>query len=223
MPIAIMATDSTTGRPTKRPEKRATHDPAKDEAEVRAIMRSAYRLIGRNEPTSVQDILAEAGLSTRAFYRHFASKDDLIVAMYRADSQRVASELAEAITSAPTPARAVEAWIDHWLAIAYDPRRAGHVRVLSSAEARSAVGLRAVEAEQHKTSVTMLAQVLSAGRHDGSFPLVEPDDDARAFQAVVVALLHARIDREFTPARTAARVHLCSLIGRAVGCRLGGP
>src|SRR5258708_2207715 len=124
-----MATDSTTGRPTKRPEKRASRDLAKDEAQVRAIMRAAYHLIGRNEPTSVQDILAEAGLSTRAFYRHFASKDDLIVAMYRSDSQRVASELTEAITTSSTPARAVEAWIEHLLSIAYDPRRRRPLRV----------------------------------------------------------------------------------------------
>jgi len=219
----MMANDSSNGRTAPRPDKRGPRDLAKDQAEVRAIMRAAYHLIGRNEPTAVQDILAEAGLSTRAFYRHFASKDELIVAMYRADSQRVAAELAEAIVGAPTSARAVEAWIDHWLAIAYDPHRARHVRVLSSAEARSAVGFRTVEGEHHLTSVTMLAQVLSGGRHNGDFPLAEPDDDARAFQAVVVALLHARLNREFTPTLASARAHLCSLIGRAIGCTLGDP
>jgi AcrR family transcriptional regulator len=198
-------------------------DLAKYEAEERAIMQAAYRLIGHNETgsTAVQDILTEAGLSTRAFYRHFASKDDLIVAMYRADSARVAAELSAALAAAPTPPAAVEAWIDHWLAIAYDPRRAKHVRVLSSAEARSALGLRSVEAEDSRTSIAVLAQVLSAGRHSGHFPSVEPDDDARAFQAVVGALLQARLFREFTPSWAQARAHLCSLIGRALGCPLG--
>jgi AcrR family transcriptional regulator len=217
-----MATERPPDRTSPRTERRAHRDTVKDEAEIRAIMRAAFRLVGRNESTSVQDILDEAGLSTRAFYRHFASKDELIVAMYRADSQRVAAELGEAIAAAPTPALAVEAWIDHWLALAYDPRRTRRVRVLSSAEARSAVGLRAVEGEDHLTSVTMLAQVLSAGRHSGAFPVAEPDDDARSFQAIVAALLHARLDRELTPTLAAARAHLCSLIGRALGCSLGG-
>lgn len=218
-----MAEKSANG-PTNRTVNRPTpRDMAKYEAEERTIMQAAYRLIGHNEsgPTAVQDILNEAGLSTRAFYRHFASKDDLIVAMYRADSQRVAVELSAAITAAPTPVAAVEAWIDHWLSIAYDPRRAKHLRVLSSAEARNAVGMRAVEGEDGRMSIIVLSQVLAAGRHSGDFPLVQPDDDARAFQAVVAALIEARIHRESTPSWPAARAHLCSLMGRALGCPLG--
>jgi len=216
-----MAKTTISGPTTPQPERRPPRDLAKHQAEEQAIMRAAYRLIGRNEPTAVQDILTEAGLSTRAFYRHFASKDDLIVAMYRADSQRVASELSTALAAAATPPHAVEAWIDHWLAIAFDPRRARHVRVLSSAEARGAAGFRTVEAESDRISVAMLAQVLSAGRHSGDFPVVEPEEDARAFQAVVVGLLQARLYREYTPTLTSARAHLCSLIGRAVGCVIG--
>src|SRR4051794_15404617 len=178
-------------KPRAKPSSRtAPRDMAKYEAEERAIMQAAYRLIGHSEngSTAVQDILNEAGLSTRAFYRHFGSKDDLIVAMYRADSQRVAAELSTSIAAADTPTAAVQAWIDHWLSIAYDPRRAKHLRVLSSAEARSAVGMRAVEGEDGRISITVLSQVLSTGRHSGEFPLVEPEDDARAFQAVLMAL-----------------------------------
>src|ERR1700712_2212912 len=142
-----MSDKLTTGQVHRKSNRAAPRDLAKYEAEERTIMQAAYRLIGHSESgsTAVQDILTEAGLSTRAFYRHFASKDDLIVAMYRADSQRVAAELTQAIAAAETPVAAVEAWIDHWLSIAYDPRRAKHVRVLSSSEARSAVGMRNVE------------------------------------------------------------------------------
>ncbi len=208
---------------TEKVTRPVGRDLAKHEAEGRAIMQAAYRLIGQNEsgPTAVQDILTEAGLSTRAFYRHFASKDDLLVAMYRADSQRVASELSASLAAADTPVDALEAWIEHWLAIAYDPRRAKHVRVLSSAEARSVVGVRMVEAEYSRTSIAVLAQVLSAGRHSGHFPLAEPEDDARAFQAVVLSLLQARLFRQYAPAWADARTHLSSLLGRALGCTLG--
>ena len=54
-------------------------------------MRAAYRLIQQNgsRETSVHDVLRETGFSTRAFYRHFRSKDELVIEMYRVDSDRV--------------------------------------------------------------------------------------------------------------------------------------
>jgi AcrR family transcriptional regulator len=54
-----------------------------DRSEEQAILRAAFRVIGSSPSgsTSVVDILREAGLSTRAFYRHFRSIDDLILAL----------------------------------------------------------------------------------------------------------------------------------------------
>jgi len=52
---------------------------AKYRAEREQIMRAAYRLIQQNgsRETSVHDVLRETGFSTRAFYRHFRSRDEL--------------------------------------------------------------------------------------------------------------------------------------------------
>src|SRR5438874_12201820 len=74
---------------------------AKYRAEKEAIMRAAYDLIQRNgsKETSVHDVLRETGFSTRAFYRHFRSKDELVVEMYRVDSDRVTAALAAAVAS----------------------------------------------------------------------------------------------------------------------------
>src|SRR5215203_2983182 len=118
----------------------------KHQAEERAITRAAYRLISQldTEPLAVQDILAETGLSTRAFYRHFTSKDDLIISMYRADSQREMSLLCTKLAAANSPVAAVEAWIRHWLAIIYDRKVAKHFRALWSTEARALPGFRTV-------------------------------------------------------------------------------
>src|SRR5947199_263952 len=64
-----------------------------DDTEERALVEAAHRAMRRNgfSGATVADILAEAGLSTRAFYRHFASKDELLLAMYRRDSSAVAA------------------------------------------------------------------------------------------------------------------------------------
>ena len=131
------------------PSKRATaaRQRKKHDAEVAAIMSAAYRLIDQsdNGSSAIQDILDATGLSRRAFYRHFASKDELIVGMYRADSEKVAATLRERIAGAPTATDAVITWVDHWMGIIYDPSRLRHVRILSTPEAHSAAGFRAPE------------------------------------------------------------------------------
>jgi AcrR family transcriptional regulator len=49
------------------------------------IINAAYRCLAAaaGAPVSITDILEEAGLPTRAFYRHFESKDALLLSMLR--------------------------------------------------------------------------------------------------------------------------------------------
>jgi AcrR family transcriptional regulator len=197
--------------------------PAREEKyrdEKQRIMRTAYELIQRDgsKETSVHDVLDAAGLSTRAFYRHFRSRDELVLEMYRVDCERVNATLASAVASAPDPLAALAAWIDQNLAVVYDARRLRHAVVLSSAEVSSAEGFTAVKnaglAEQRASLVALLCD----GRERGVFPHAEPETDAVAIQAVVGAHMRARLDRD--PAaltRVDARNHTLELFRRALG------
>jgi AcrR family transcriptional regulator len=197
--------------------------PAREEKyrdEKQRIMRTAYELIQRDgsKETSVHDVLDAAGLSTRAFYRHFRGRDELVLEMYRVDCERVNASLASAVASAPDPVTALAAWIDQNLAVVYDARRLRHAVVLSSAEVSSAEGFTAVKnaglAEQRASLVTLLRD----GRDRGVFPHAEPETDAVAIQAVVGAHMRARLDRD--PAaltRVDARNHTLELFRRALG------
>jgi AcrR family transcriptional regulator len=195
---------------------------AKHQAEERSIERAAYRLVSRNDSvaTGLQDILVETGLSTRAFYRHFASKDELLTAMYRAEGQRVAEGLSEEIATTTDPREAVRAWINFWIAVVYGKPRGRYARMLASAEVRGAAGFRVAQSENNLVFVAILAQVLSAGKHTATFPLVEPREDARAFQAAVVALMETRLFGHSAPNAKSAGAHLTSYISRALGCSL---
>jgi AcrR family transcriptional regulator len=203
-----------------RPRRPSAATVARYEAEKQAIMRAAFRLIGSKEGwTSVNDILARAGLSTRAFYRHFRSKDELILAMYRTAHARVMEELAAVAATAGSPRAALEAWIDHWLAVAYDPRRAAQSVVLSSPEAHNAKGFTEVHQEARREVRAILVELLEAGRRDGTFPAVEPVEDARALQSVVGGLVDDRLRGEDAPARSQATHHTLRLFLRAFGAK----
>lgn len=153
-----------------------------------SIIDAAYACLASPHPgpVSVAAILEAACMSTRAFYRHFQSKDELFLAMLRRDADAVARRLRRiADETAGGPTAQLAAWISYILSLAYDPRRRAHVIVLDSDEVRVAKGYREASEELRAHREEILADILRRGRHDGSFPLAKPEVDAAAIHAVV--------------------------------------
>ncbi|MFZ0833246.1 MAG: TetR/AcrR family transcriptional regulator [Mycobacterium sp.] len=164
-----------------------TRLPADERAD---IIDAAYACLSspHQGPVSVAAILEAAGLSTRAFYRHFASKDDLFLAMLKRDSEAVLRRLRRVAQGAQDnggPQAQLRAWINCLLGLAYHPRMRAHVVVLDSDEVRVAKGYRDASAELRAERERILADILRRGHEDGSFPFAEPDRDAAAIHAVV--------------------------------------
>jgi AcrR family transcriptional regulator len=152
------------------------------------IIDAAYACLSspHHGPVSVAAILDAANLSTRAFYRHFASKDELFLAMLKRDSDAVTRRMRRiADDTAQSPVDQLKAWIDFLLGLAYNPRRRAHIVVLDSDEVRVAKGYRDASAKLRADREKILADILRRGVDDGSFPLAEPDRDAAAIHAVV--------------------------------------
>ncbi|HUC06003.1 MAG TPA: helix-turn-helix domain-containing protein [Acidimicrobiales bacterium] len=83
--------------------------------EVRRLLDAALEVMARCGTTSrprVADIVAAAGLSNDAFYRHFRSKDDLVAALLEDGSDRLAGYLAHQMAKAPTPETKVRRWVE---------------------------------------------------------------------------------------------------------------
>ena len=153
-----------------------------------SIIDAAYACLASPHPgpVSVAAILDTACMSTRAFYRHFQSKDELFLAMLRRDADAVARRLRRiADETAGGPTAQLTAWISYILSLAYDPRRRTHAIVLDSDEVRVAKGYREASEELRAEREEILADILRRGRTDGSFPLAKPEVDAAAIHAVV--------------------------------------
>jgi len=116
------------------------------------ITEAAYRTLVATGGTSlsVNEVLRAAELSTRAFYRHFDSKDELLLALFRQDSDRVAARLRRAADTEPPPA-ALVAFLQAMLRITADPRRRQRVLVMSSEEIARAKGFTAERLPQFVT------------------------------------------------------------------------
>jgi AcrR family transcriptional regulator len=137
-------------------------------------------------PIPVAAILERAGLSTRAFYRHFASKDELFLAMLRQVADGLTDRLDRILEELPAnPVQQLTAWVDMMFNLAHDPQLRAHLSVIDSDEVRAAKDYRDTRERLHADRERSLVAILERGRDDGSFPLAQPQGDAVAISAIV--------------------------------------
>jgi AcrR family transcriptional regulator len=109
-------------------------------AEVQRLLDATLIVIRRTgveSPPKVADIVAEAGLSNQAFYRHFASRDDLLAAVAEAGAVRLVSYLEHQMGKVTEPADQIGAWIRGLLGQAAKPSVARDTRAVVSSGRRS--------------------------------------------------------------------------------------
>jgi AcrR family transcriptional regulator len=187
--------------------------------ELRILLDAALVVMERNGyvDAAVADILREADLSTRSFYRHYESKDQLLCALFRREADAAAARLRAKVDAAATPRAALQAWIDEILSFGHHRVKAARVSVLGSPGAMKAEGY--VDEMRHASEVLTgpLEALLRDGAADGSFPLADPANDAPLVRSVVWAAAGLNPAREKATSRTEAARQVRSFCERALG------
>lgn len=186
--------------------------------ELRILLDAALIVMERNgyADATVADILRQADVSTRSFYRHFDTKDQLLCALFRRDAEAAAARLNAKVEAAASPRAVLDAWIDEILSFGRHARKASRVMVLGSPAAMKADGY--AEEMQHATKLLLapLEALLAEGAADGSFPLANPVADAPLVQSVVWAAAGLNAGR-MTPPQADVSQHVRSFCERALG------
>jgi AcrR family transcriptional regulator len=105
-------------------------------SEIRRLLdaaRDVMRECGTTSRPRVADIVAAAGLSNDAFYRHFPSKDALVAAILDDGAERLGSYLAHQMAKEPTPQGQVRRWVEGVLSQADEEIAATTLAVLWNA------------------------------------------------------------------------------------------
>jgi AcrR family transcriptional regulator len=165
---------------------------------------------------SVQDILDRAGLSTRAFYRQFQSKDDLLLAMFRTASEADVDQVARQVREAAATVDAIRVRIDEVLDIAYDRKRIQRL-VMFNNVARQAVGYEAEEASLQDRLVSPLLEAIRRGSADGSFPETDPFPDAYSIFDLVWSVAGPQVRSRRPMDKERARSHVLRFCLPALG------
>jgi len=149
------------------------------------LVGAAWTVLQRSgfEGFKVQLVIREAGLSARAFYRHFADKDELLLALLRDEMARAGARLTTAVSGVDDPLERVETWIRRIISAADDPRRVARARLFSTQQAVMRRYPREVE-ESVGLLVAPLREAIAAGLAGGVFPWAEPGRDARLIYAL---------------------------------------
>ena len=189
--------------------------------EVGRLLAAAESVLARRGYAGlrVDDVLAGARLSTRAFYRHFRGKSELFLALFDREMLRADERLRAKVAAARGPEAAVRAWIAATLALAFDPRLARRTRLF--------VVERQVVATEFPDEVERCVQLLlaplvdaiAAGREAGVFPGADPGDDALAIHHLCAGLTTDRL----LGLGSMTRAHAVALAERFALTTLKGP
>ena len=169
-PRAMRSADRALGR------KRAAY-----EEEIRKLVTAGFTLVretGKLEPR-VGEIVAEAGLSNQAFYRHFSSKDELLLAMLDQGICILRSYIEHRIEAGESPLARIQNFLEGLLAQAIDPSSAAATRPFVISRARLAERFPEEVRESETQLTALLADEIAKAQETGDVRNANPERDAR--------------------------------------------
>jgi len=154
------------------------------------VMSAAVHLMVKTGYTelSVVDILAETGLSTRSFYRHFDSKEALLVALVRREAELVSRSMEQAMGKAPGPIAELEVWLERLLDTYFEPRQAARSSLFTTPAVLAASPMTEELAEIRWILSRPLAEALRTGHEAQVLVSPNPEADALSMFALVGTL-----------------------------------
>jgi len=164
--------------------------------EVRRFIDAAYavmRATGDIDPR-VGDVVRAAGLSNQAFYRHFKSKDALLLAVLTDGQQRLLATLQTRMARVEPGAPQIAAWIEGVMAQARNPEAAENTRPFAINGARIADRF---PEEWSASRERLIAPLRTAVAEAGG----DPDRDADAIYYVTFGEMEDALKRRVHPTR----------------------
>lgn len=184
------------------------------EARYSAYLDEAQRLIqagieeirekGGVDPR-VADIVRRAGLSNKAFYRHFKSKDELLLAVLEEGMQRQHADFELYLADAKSPVERVRKWALCVVSLAVDPEQSAGLRPLLVYQATLAEHLNTQMWSYVDQLKEPLEQALMEAKASGEVGAeVDPKSTADHFYFSVFGWVHGRVLNSVTPTQAEA-------------------
>jgi AcrR family transcriptional regulator len=172
-------------------DRRPRRVPAGPESEADRVLSAALAALARNSwrDFKVHSVLREARVPLRTFYRDFAGKSDLLVALLEHEIRVFASHLSADMGAQESAADRLMVWIQRNVEVGFSPVTAGRARMF----ARAAEALRddfPLEVTRtRRMIIDPLRDAIADGAAGGIFPGAQPEEDAIAIWLMTSSLL----------------------------------
>ena len=178
--------------------------------EVERILAATVRVMERSSPQEprVSDIVAEAGSSKKAFYRYFAGKDALLLAVLERGVAIIVSYLDHQMAKEVTPRDKIARWIYGALAQVAEPQLTSMSRAVANQ-----ITLSATAGDTEDVMAPMRDLLLEPVRAMGS---AEPERDADAVFQLTAATMRRYVGAGAQP-RSDQIDHLVRFCLRGLG------
>ena len=174
---------------------------AVNDGEVERLLDAAWRVLARGSwhGLTVDAVLAESGLSTRSFYRHFDGKSSLLLALMEDEVCRGVDRLRQIVKRQADPAAGLVAYIEAITRLARDKRTAPRVRLFGQL-------LHTMEYEQPAAVSVLILRLaepllicVEAGTASGRFSVGDPREEALALYYLIGMTNHHQTDGTLLP------------------------
>lgn len=155
------------------------------------IVTSAHELLhATGQGFTIQELVDEAGIALQTFYRHFRSKDDLLMAVLTVMIRESCAQLEERTRSLPNPVDRLRVFVTDPIRLLADDGGVVRGRVTTSEHFRL---FQLFPAEVEKATQPFAALVQAAIEHGAARALVrsaDPAADARVITWLVMTTFH---------------------------------
>lgn len=184
----------------------------------RAILAVASNIVREQgvRGLNIAEVLDRCHLGTRAFYRHFESKDQLVSAVFGQAAAAETRRLRRKMRGSTTPVDAVAAWIDGRLDLAFDNRVGSDLRQVSLEAQTLMFTSPELVQTAFSTMLKPLVEQLERGLREGVFHDIDPVTDAEIVHGAVWACTERHWATKDT-ARADVRRRLMRACLRALG------
>ena len=215
--ISSEAPEGRLGRWASRSARRAgARREARHADEVRRLVDASFGLIretGALEPR-VSEILRRAGLSNQAFYRHFRSKDELLLCVLEEGVRLLAGYLEHRMAQAHGTTAAVVGWLEGVLEQALQSEAAAATRPFAMSRARLAELFPDEVLDSEEALIAPLRSALVSAAEEG-WP-GDPGRDAEALYLLAMGWLQRSLARA-EPSRREDAEHVVRFALGALG------
>lgn len=184
------------------------------------LISAAWAVLERTgfEGFKVASVIRAAGSSTKAFYRHFGSKDAMLLALLLDETKRASVRFEGRIAATTTPTEAVKMFIATMIGAAARTDLAARARLFASLDqVNSGFPEQVVEARQ--PMLAPLVEALRAGLASGELPLAVPEADAALIMPLCGAVLRDLLDGISASTVDEAIANTQSLVLRGLGAK----